>query len=238
MKTTPSKIYEILYEHYGTSNWWPMDLNYHRRNNTDPRAEIIIGAILTQNTSWSNVEKALENLKNRNMLDLAKIFNADITLIRKLIKPSGFFNQKSKRLKEISVYIFNKYKNDLDEFFSKELNEIRNELLSINGIGPETADTILLYAGNLPIFVVDNYTKRLCQRLPLDVSIKYRDIQCYFQKELKKTFETEKLTQIYNEIHALIVNLAKDYCKKKPICKNCPLKRFCNFFEHNKYVSQ
>jgi endonuclease-3 related protein len=229
MNLTPSILYKILQNNYDKLNWWPIDHNYHKKNKTDPRFEIIIGTILTQNTSWSNVEKVLENLKNKNMLDLNKIINTDIESIKTLMIPSGFFNQKSKRLKQLSDHIFKNYNGDLNKFFCKDLNELRNELLSLNGIGPETADSILLYAGNYPIFVVDAYTKRLCERLSFNINIEYYDIQKYFQTELKKTYKSEKLTQVYNELHALIVHFAKDYCKKKPNCKKCPLNKFCKY---------
>ena len=216
MKITPQKIYKELSKKFGNLNWWPIDKNYHEKNKSDPRGEIIIGAILTQNTNWPNVEKALQNLKLKRMLDIKKISEIKIEYLKELIKPSGFFNQKAKRLKNLSFYLKNYYNCNLDNFFNKNLKVIRKELLSLNGIGPETADSILLYAGNLPIFVVDAYTKRLCQRLPLDTNLNYNDIQKYFQNELLKTYKSNEITKVYNELHALIVNLAKHYCKKKP----------------------
>lgn len=227
MKITPSKIYKILMNEFGSRNWWPIDINHHKKNNTDPRFEIIIGAILTQNTSWSNVEKALENLKSKNLLEIKKISNLNIQLLKELITPSGFFNQKADRLKNIADYLDETYNSNLDNFFNRELYIIRDELLSLKGIGPETADSILLYAGNLPIFVVDAYTKRLCERIPFKMKDSYDEIQKYFQQELNKTYSKEDITKIYNELHALIVNFAKKYCKKKPECKICPLNKHC-----------
>jgi len=229
MVITPSKIYEILLNEFGNLHWWPMDKRYHERNNSDPRFEIIVGAILTQNTAWSNVEKAINNIKAQNVLDIKQILNIDIKVLPDLIKSSGYFNQKAKRLKNLAVYIKNNYNGNLDLFFNRELQEIRNELLSLNGIGPETADSILLYAGNFPIFVVDAYTKRICQRLPIKVDITYDDIQNFFQSELSKKYTKKKLNRIYNELHAQIVILGKSFCKKKPDCMKCPLQKNCNF---------
>ncbi|MCK5031313.1 MAG: endonuclease, partial [Thermoplasmatales archaeon] len=178
---------------------------------------------------WSNVEKALANLKSKNMLDIKKMVNVDIANLQNMIKTSGFFNQKAKRLKNLALYLHNNYHDNLDIFFNRDLYSVREELLSLNGIGPETADSTLLYAGNLPIFVVDAYTKRICERLPLDTNISYNEIQHYFEEELSKKYSKKELTQVYNELHALIVILAKNHCKKKPECSTCPLKKHCMF---------
>jgi endonuclease-3 related protein len=229
MKMEPSNLYEILIKKYGNLNWWPMDSLYHKRMDSDPRFEIIIGAVLTQNTAWSNVEKALDKLKQNNMLDIIKIQNVDENELKEMIKSSGFFNQKAKRLKVLSNHLYINHNADLNRFFNRELFEIRDELLSINGIGPETADSILLYAGGKPVFVVDAYTKRLCERIPIDVKISYDNIQDYFQKELSKEFKDEDLSKVYNELHAQIVILAKEYCKKRPLCKNCPVNNYCEY---------
>ncbi|PNX49502.1 MAG: endonuclease [Thermoplasmata archaeon M9B1D] len=231
MKLSPLKLYQILTKKVGNLNWWPVDKKYHEKNSTDPRFEIIVGAVLTQNTAWSNVEKALLNLKSQKMLNLEKLANEDIKKLTKLIRPSGFFNQKAIRLKNISIYLKNKYNSNLDRFFIRDMNVIRKELLSLNGIGPETADSILLYAGNKPIFVVDAYTKRLCERIPIDTNISYNEIQKYFQKELAEKYQGEELIKAYKNLHAQIVIFAKKYCKKKPICKNCPIFKHCNFKE-------
>ena len=229
MQLTPSIIYKKLYEEFGSRNWWPIDKEYHKRNDSDPRFEMIIGAVLTQNTAWSNVEKALSNLKSKKKLDVKSISEIGINKLRNLIKPSGFYNQKAKRLKNMALYLNENYQGSLDHFFNREFFEIREELLSLYGIGPETADSILLYAGCLPIFVVDAYTKRICERLPLDIKISYDEIQQYFEKELSKKYSKKEITQIYNELHALIVYLAKKYCKKKPVCSECPLQKHCMF---------
>ena len=232
MKLTTQTLYKVLLGEFGNQNWWPMEKNYHEKNGSDPRFEIIVGAILTQNTAWSNVEKALTNLKSKNMLDVKKIADIDIKSLQSMIKPSGFFNQKAERLKNLALYLHNNYHDNLDIFFGRDLYDIREELLSLNGIGPETADSILLYAGGLPIFVVDAYTKRICKRLPLDINISYDEIQRYFERELCKKYSKKELTQVYNELHALIVILAKNHCKKKPECSECPLQKHCMFKKH------
>jgi len=229
MKMTPQKLYEILQKKFGDLNWWPMDRSYHIKNKSDPRFEVIIGAVLTQNTAWSNVEKALDNLKSKKMLDINHISNLKIKELSTLIKPSGFFNQKADRVKNLSNYLLKNYNGNLDDFFNRDIKTIRKELLSLNGIGPETADSIILYAGNLPVFVVDAYTKRICERIPLNTDLTYDSIQRFFETELTKNFDKSDLVKIYNQLHAMIVILAKDYCKKKPACSDCPLKNYCSF---------
>lgn len=229
MKIKPYSLYKILLKEFSNLNWWPMDKEYHEKNKSDPRFEVIVGAILTQNTAWSNVEKAINNIKANNLLDIKQISNIDIEILPDLIKPSGYFNQKAKRVKNLAVYLKEAYNAELNRFFNKNLKELRNELLSLDGIGPETADSILLYAGNFPIFVVDAYTKRICQRLPIEVDITYDSIQNYFQTELSKKYTEKELIKVYNELHAQIVILGKSYCKKKPVCINCPLQKNCNY---------
>ncbi len=149
--------------------------------------------------------------------------------LQELIRPSGFFNQKTKRLKDLTSYLKNKYHSDLDYFFDRDIYIIRGELLSLNGIGPETADSIILYAGNLPIFVVDAYTKRICKRLPLNTKVSYDEIQNYFETALSYNYTKKELIKVYNELHASIVILAKNYCKKNPVCIKCPLTKSCSF---------
>jgi endonuclease-3 related protein len=230
MKITPQKLYKVLLKKFGDLNWWPIDTNYHEKNNSDPRFEVIVGAILTQNTAWSNVEKALTNLKLLNILDIKNISEININELQDLIRPSGFFKQKTKRLKDLVSYLKDKYSGDLNYFFDREIPIIREELLSLKGIGPETADSIILYAGNLPIFVVDAYTRRICQRLPLNTNISYDEIQDYFETELSRNYTKKELTKVYNELHALIVLLAKKYCKKNPDCIECPLIEICSYY--------
>jgi endonuclease-3 related protein len=226
---SPKNLYDLLLDTFGYQHWWPVDEQYHENQQSDPRFEIIVGAILTQNTAWTNVEKALDNLKKHKALTLQTM--ADITeeKLKTMIQPSGFFNQKAQRLKFFASYIEKKYHKDLLNFFSRETSETRHELLSLQGIGPETADSILLYAGNHPVFVVDSYTKRICQRLPLPIlNESYDDIQHFFEKELESTIPKKELVSTYKEFHALLVELAKKYCwKKNPNCSPCPLTHLC-----------
>lgn len=230
MVLSPSSIYSFLLNHFGNQDWWPVDCNYHRINGSNPRFEIMVGAILTQNTAWANVEKALINLKENNFLTVRKIVDADLESLKMMIQPSGFFNQKAQRLKILSKYLHEKFEDNLEKFFKRDLQEIRRELLSLKGIGPETADSMLLYAGDLPIFVVDAYTRRICKRLPIQMQGEaYDQIQQYFEDELQKNLPEKDTVQMYKELHALIVELAKNYCKKKSECNKCPLKNHCEF---------
>jgi len=207
------ELYEKLLNFYGKQNWWPVDLEYHRINRSDPREEIIIGAILTQNTSWKNVEKALENLKREKALNFKAIRGMPIEKLRDLIKPAGFYRQKSVYLKEfVSRFPGIKHLENIN----------RNELLKVKGIGKETADAILLYALDRLEFVVDAYTKRLLQRL-WNIKSSYEEIKELFEENLPKDLE------IYKEFHALIDTHAKEFCKKTPKCEGCPLKELCSF---------
>ena len=229
MKINPNILYKILIKKFGNQNWWPIDLNYHLKNKSDPRFEIIIGTILTQNTAWLNVEKSLLLLKKANILDLKKIINTNIEDLQEKIKSSGFYKQKAKRIKNLSKYLQEKYNGDLDKFFDRDFYIIRNELLSFEGIGPETADSILLYAGNKPTFVIDSYTKRICNRIPIKTIISYDSIKKYFENNLKRIYQKDDLVKVYKEYHALIVLLCKKYCKKKPECEKCIIKNICAF---------
>ena len=204
------KIYDRLFEHFGPQCWWP----------GETQLEICVGAILTQNTAWSNVEKAISNLKKEKYLKLNRLKVIKTKKLASLIKSSGYFNIKAERLKSFIDYFANHHKGIFKNLFKGELENIRHSLLSVKGIGPETADSILLYAGGIPIFVVDAYTKRIFSRLKLTAeSATYDDVQSFFMKNLPKK------TALYNEYHALIVMLGKHYCKPKPVCDPCPLKK-------------
>lgn len=222
-------LYDRLFDHFGYQHWWPVDTIYHQTEKSDPRFEIIVGAILTQNTAWTNVEKALENLKRKKALTVCNLINTDKETLKTMIQPSGFFNQKARRLKLLVSYIYTHYQDDLEKFFSQDTTELRHELLTLQGIGPETADSILLYAGNHPVFVVDAYTKRICRRIPCKgVDDSYDAIQHFFESELQHSIPKEKIVPIYKEFHALLVECAKNYCwKNKPNCDSCPLTRLC-----------
>ncbi len=179
-----------------------------------------MGAILTQNTNWQNVSKAIDNLKIAKALSPGKLRFLPVRRLAALIKPSGYFNIKAGRLKSFLDFLFQKYNGSLKKMFGRNLDTLRKELLQVKGIGPETADSILLYAGNFPIFVVDAYTKRIFSRKKIvDEKADYRQVQEMFMQNLKKD------VKLYNEYHALIVRLGKEICKKnKPKCRICPIK--------------
>jgi endonuclease-3 related protein len=204
------KIFDMLLKSFGKRNWWP----------GETELEIIIGAVLTQNTSWKNVEKAIDNLKYYNALDLQTLFKMDREMLALIIKPSGFYNIKSSRLKNIINVIYNDYSSNILNLKELDMFNARKRLLKINGIGKETADSIILYALNKPIFVIDVYTKRFLKnhRLYKEES-DYDTIQRFFMKNLPND------TYLFNEFHALIVYLCQNFCKKVPLCSKCPLKQ-------------
>ena len=201
-------IYNDLLDHIGPRNWWPADSPF----------EVIIGAILTQNTAWKNVEKAIKNLKKNNLLSPKFLFRVPIDSLAELIRPSGYFNQKAKKIKYFLDYFINTYSGSIDLIKQQKTEILREELLAINGIGPETADAILLYALQKPIFVVDSYTRRIFSRHNwFHEDIVYQEMQDYFMNRL------EKNVVLYNEFHALIDYIGHYFCKKNPDCSLCPL---------------
>lgn len=200
-----------MFDTLGPQNWWP----------GETRFEIIIGAILTQNTNWSNVEKAIANVKKAKKLSPKGIYCLSEGELAELIRPSGFFNVKAKRVKSFIDWFFSRYDGKLSRMFNQDVHILRRELLEIKGIGPETADSILLYAGNMPTFVVDAYTYRILSRhglIPEESS--YNEMKSLFEEYLPRD------VGLYNEYHALIVNIGKMYCKPKRICERCPLNEF------------
>ena len=203
------KVYNILYSTFGPQDWWP----------GESKIEIIIGAILTQAVSWKNVEKAISNLKEADLLDLKSLKQIDKDKLAKLIKPSGYYNMKAKKVKSFINFIEENYNSNLNTFGKGKPTEKRKELLTIYGIGPETADSILLYAYNKPVFVIDAYTKRILSRINyIQQNISYKKLQNKIENNLKPD------SKLYNEFHALFVKLAKEHClKSSPLCENCPL---------------
>ncbi|MBM4064908.1 MAG: endonuclease III domain-containing protein [Planctomycetes bacterium] len=203
------KIYQKMFDAFGPRQWWPGETPF----------EVVIGAILTQNTNWSNVEKAIKNLKTAGKLSPEGIYGLSTTELAVLIKPSGFFNVKAKRVKAFINWLFSKYDGNLSKMFARDLQTLRSELLSVKGIGPETADSILLYAGNMPTFVVDAYTHRIFSRHELiPEESTYDDMKSFFEENLPKD------VQLFNEYHALLVNIGKMFCKPRKVCEPCPLK--------------
>lgn len=207
-------IYELLFERFGPRHWWP----------GETRLEIIVGAILTQNTAWPNVKKAISNLKKIKALDAKRLSKISERTLSRLIRPAGYFNVKARRLKNFLAFLNTAYNGDINRLLKTETRRLRKELLSVNGIGPETADSILLYAGNRPVFVIDAYTKRIFSRHGfIDDNAPYEDAQSMFMKNLPRK---EKL---FNEFHALIVELGKNLCRaRKPLCNECPIRRIKN----------
>ena len=241
--------YSTLSLAWGPQHWWPAETQF----------EVIVGAYLTQNTAWSNVERALANLRRANLLTVEGIREVKVTRLQRLIRPSGYFRQKAKRLKTFVAFLDDRHEGSLPEMFSQPTEKLREELLLLDGIGPETADSILLYAGNHPVFVVDAYTRRILDRHGIaPAKTDYEQIRQLFQVSLESVaIEQERkpaevrepleagirgashppsamskahrtaLVQVYNEMHALIVGVGKNYCRKaKPSCDDCPLQRF------------
>ena len=203
------KIYQLLFEHFGPQQWWPGDTQF----------EIITGAILTQNTNWGNVEKAIVNLKTAELLNPEKMRSINISELAELIRPAGYYRLKAKRLKNFVDWLFARYHGDLANLEGINTDQLRTELLSIKGIGPETADSILLYALDRPVFVVDAYTARIAVRHHLiDPDAGYEQLRELFQSNLAED------VQLFNEYHALLVKLGKEFCKPKAQCPACPLK--------------
>lgn len=228
------QIYNTLLKAYGKQGWWPIVndktslCEYHNNapRNEEEALEICFGSILTQNTNWKNVEKAIIQLNKNNLININKIIKINNKKLAEIIKSSGYHNQKAIKLKNFCLFLKNNYHGNIKKLFSNNIQKLRNELLSVNGIGPETADSIILYAAKKPIFVIDAYTKRIYSRIfNIKKELKYDELQQIFMKELNKD---EKL---FNEYHALLVELGKNICKKKPLCGQCPINRMCNY--HN-----
>ncbi len=202
-------IFNRLHGFFGPQKWWPGDTPF----------EIAVGAILTQNTNWGNVEKAIRNLKRNGKLSAKALHEMPHGKLASLIKPAGYFNIKSKRLKHFLDFLAADYKGSMKRLGKEDVQALRKRLLAVNGIGPETADSILLYALGKPVFVIDAYTKRVLQRHGLvPEKAAYHDIQALFHDNLPRD------AGLFNEYHALFVVLGKHYCRPKPQCDGCPLK--------------
>jgi endonuclease-3 related protein len=203
------KIYGRLHERFGSRKWWPARTAF----------EVMVGAILTQNTAWTNVEKAIANLKKEKMLSVKKMHRVRRTALEGLIRPSGFYKEKAKKLKAFVKFLTEKYKGSIKNMLPAETTVLRAELLDVKGVGPETADSILLYALGKPVFVVDAYTKRIFSRHKFfSADADYARVHDFFMRNLPKD------VKLFNEYHALIVETGKKFCKKTaPHCKTCPL---------------
>lgn len=208
MNTLLTDMFDRLMAHYGPTHWWPGDTPF----------EIAIGAILTQNTAWSNVEKALANLKRESLLHPVRILEAPVASLESALRPSGYFRQKTERVRLFCDYLVDRYQGSMARMGKKSLVSLRSELLALKGIGPETADDILLYACEKPVFVVDAYTRRILSRHGLvDESIGYEALQQRFHGVLPAD------VRLYKELHGLIVWTGKDFCRRQPCCSGCPL---------------
>ncbi len=203
------ECYKRLYSHFGPQKWWP----------GDTLMEICVGAILTQNTNWNNVSKAIENLKKAAILDCSALYHLPTEELAALIRPAGYFNVKARRLKNFINFVWENYGGSLDKMFQTDCGPLRQALLSVKGIGPETADSIMLYGGNKPTFVVDAYTMRCLRRHDIvDEYCQYEDARRLFMENIPQD------VTLYNEYHALFVALGKHYCRsRKPGCASCPL---------------
>lgn len=227
-------LYERLYRNFGPQGWWPLssmagalgfdDRGYHRGDYSYPktsaqRFEVITGAILTQNTSWRNVEKALDNLRGAGLLDLEAVLRSNSRVLEACLKPVGYFRVKAQRLRTFAEFLD---RQGMDELLSMQTDDLRALLLSVNGIGEETADSILLYAAGKPSFVVDAYTRRTLSRMGvIEVDPTYGEIKELFEGSLPTD------VRLYNEYHALLVIHAKTICQKVPRCDVCQLKDLC-----------
>lgn len=202
-------IYETLRETFGPQHWWPGDSAF----------EVMVGAILTQNTNWQNVEKAINRLKKRRALAPGRMGAVEAEELQDLIRPAGYYRQKAARLKRLVWWLGEACDGDLELLKDWPTDELRRELVGLRGIGPETADSILLYALDRPVFVVDTYTKRITARHGLvEPECGYYELQRLFEDHLPEDLE------LYRDYHAQLVQVGKDYCRRKPRCRRCPVR--------------
>jgi endonuclease-3 related protein len=202
------EMFERLLNHYGPQKWWP----------AESALEMMVGAILTQNTNWNNVTIAIENLKGEDLLSLEGLLSTPTESLAKMIRPAGYYNLKARRLKNLLEFVREQYNCDLSYFLALEIQALRHGLLSVKGVGPETADSIILYAARKPIFVIDAYTQRILVRHGIiDDASTYDQMQSLFMDCLPAD------PDLYGEFHALIVKTGKHCCRKAPLCESCPL---------------
>ena len=211
-----TKIYQLLFDRFGPQHWWPGQTQF----------EIITGAILTQNTNWANVEKAIANLITADCLTPEKLYHLDVSQLAELIRPAGYYNIKTKRLKNFVNWLFENYDGKPANLETVDTDQLRAELLAIKGVGYETADSILLYAFERPVFVVDAYTARIAFRHQLiEPDTDYEQLRELFQSNLPED------VQLFNEYHALLVRIGKEFCKPKAKCPGCPLEKLPHTLE-------
>ena len=213
------QVYDLLYERYGPQYWWPADSPF----------EMVLGSILVQSTAWANAAKALAALRKANALHPTTLAPLSEAEIGELVRSSGFYTVKARRVKAFLDHLMERHGGNLDAMLAQDPATLRGELLTIHGIGEETADCILLYAAGKPRFVIDEYTHRIVDRLGIgpDPRAPYRDLQCFFEESLPAD------TQMFGEYHALLIALAKDVCRKRPDCVRCVLNRLCVYGREN-----
>lgn len=204
-------LYEALERHFGFQDWWPADSPF----------EVIVGALLAPQASWGNVARAIEALKGARRLSPEGIHAFSVRDLEQLIRPSGFYRQKARRLKGFCTHLEERHRGALTALLSQPREALRSELLSLEGIGPETADSILLYAAGLPRFVIDAYTMRICERLGMPAAAAPPALQQFFERRLPED------VALWQEFHALFVALGKRYCRPSPECVPCPLRGRC-----------
>jgi len=201
-------VYRRLLNHFGPQQWWPGENAF----------EVMVGAVLTQNTNWRNVERAIDNLRAADVLNLTAMYELRIDELADLIRPAGYFRLKAQRLRNLLELVVQRYEGSLDALFAVEQDRLRDALLAVNGVGPETADSILLYAGEKPTFVVDAYTHRVLKRHGwIEREADYHAIKHLFEKHLRPD------VALFNEYHALLVRVGNQFCRKQPKCDACPL---------------
>jgi endonuclease-3 related protein len=222
-------LYDRLKQQYGPQGWWPVTTRVSSKpmyqggpTNEREQFEVCLGAILTQNTAWSNVEKALSALHQHGVMDCSAVLKTPEVRLARWIRPSGYFNQKAKKLKAFCIFLAAGYTGRLTKLFALNLRELRTALLAVKGIGPETADSIILYAARKPVFVIDAYTRRIMKRLGYQEQ-SYEELQDLFLRLLPQT------TKLFDEYHALIVRHAKVSCRKTPLCGDCGLRSVCKY---------
>jgi endonuclease-3 related protein len=202
-------MFDLLLKRFGPQSWWP----------GETALEMMVGAILTQNTNWKNVDKAIENLKKRNLLSMEALRALRTEELAGQIRPAGYYNIKARRLKNLIAFIVERYQGEIALLAREETEALRQGLLSVKGVGPETADSILLYALDRPVFVIDAYTHRILTRHGMvEEASTYAELQALFTDHLPDD------TQLFNEFHALIVKNGKEFCRRAPLCGECSLR--------------
>jgi endonuclease-3 related protein len=205
------RMFDMMLDHFGPQHWWP----------GDTEIEIIVGAVLTQNTNWNNVEKAIDNLKRDRLLSVEALHHISPPALAEKIRPAGYYNIKTGRLKNLIGFLMERYEGNIPEMLKEKTDVLREGLLSVKGVGPETADSILLYAAKRPLFVIDAYTHRILHRHGMVADhADYYELQGLFTDNLPED------TKMYNELHALIVRTGKEYCRRSPFCGRCPLEKW------------